>query len=525
MSRSQMPRHQMSRSQMSRSQMSRSQMSRSQMSKCQMSRWDVVIGLEIHAQLQTQAKVFAPDSAEYSKNSNKNVSEITMGYPGTLPVINHRAVEHSIKIGLALNCKIRNTSIFARKHYFYPDLPKGYQISQYELPLCEEGHIDFLVDGKSKRVGIERAHMEEDAGKSNHKSGYSLIDYNRAGVPLLEIVSKPDMSTSKVAAEYARSIRSILRYLEVCDGNLEEGSMRCDCNVSLKPKGQKELGRKVEIKNINSFRFIEKALDYEIQRQTSLLETGEKISQETRLYDSNKNKTFSMRSKEEAMDYRYLPDPDLLPLEVTDEQINKIKESLPELPIERMKRFQKDYGLPEYDSAVLTADKTLANFFESAAKSSANAKATSNWIMGDFLKNLKGSNMTVEDVKFSPGDLGLMVKLIDKGDISGKMGKTVFSEMWRTGDGPKKIVESKGLSQISDPEKIKVIIDKVASSHPDQFKEYQDGKNKLFGFFVGQVMKESKGQANPEMVNEFLRERFKGENLRERLRERFKRET
>jgi aspartyl-tRNA(Asn)/glutamyl-tRNA(Gln) amidotransferase subunit B len=474
-----------------------------------MSNWDVVIGLEIHAQLQTASKVFAPDSAGYSKHSNENISEITMGYPGTLPVVNHMAIEHSIKIGLALNCKIKNTSIFARKHYFYPDLPKGYQISQFELPLCEEGYVNIILDGESKRVGIERAHMEEDAGKSSHKGGYSLIDYNRAGVPLLEIVSKPDMTTAKEAAEYARTIRSILRYLEVCDGNLEEGSMRCDCNVSLKPKGQKELGTKVEIKNINSFRFIEKALDYEIQRQASLLETGEQIVQETRLYDSTKNKTFSMRSKEEAMDYRYFPDPDLLPLEVTDEQISKIKESLPELPIERMERFQKEYGLPEYDSAVLTVDKALANFFEDSVKASENAKATSNWIMGDFLKNLKESEMSVEDVKFSPEDLGLMIKLIDKGDISGKMGKAVFSEMWETGKSPKKIVESKGLSQISDPSAVQAIVDKVVSSHPEQLKQYQDGKNKLFGFFVGQVMKESKGQANPEMVNKFLMERLK----------------
>lgn len=474
-----------------------------------MSNWDVVIGLEIHAQLQTQSKVFAPDSAGFSKHSNENVSEITMGYPGTLPVVNTMAIEHSIKIGLALNCGIKNTSIFARKHYFYPDLPKGYQISQFELPLCEEGYIDFMLDGESVRVGIERAHMEEDAGKSSHKGGYSLIDYNRAGVPLLEIVSKPDMTTPAQAAEYARTIRSILRYLEVCDGNLEEGSMRCDCNVSLKPKGQKELGTKVEIKNINSFRFIEKALEYEIQRQASLLEGGEQISQETRLYDSTKNKTFSMRSKEEAMDYRYFPDPDLLPLEVTDEQITKIKESLPELPIEKMARFQKDYSLPEYDSAVLTVDKSLANFFEETVKVSENAKASSNWIMGDFLKNLKESEAEIEDLKFTPEQLGSMIKFIDKGDISGKMAKAVFTEMWKTGDEPKKIIEAKGLAQISDPEKIKEIVEGVVSKSPEQLKQYQEGKNKLFGFFVGQVMKESRGQANPEMVNKILMERLK----------------
>jgi len=474
-----------------------------------MSNWDVVIGLEIHAQLQTESKVFAPDSAGYSKHANENVSEITMGYPGTLPVVNTKAIEHSIKIGLALNCKIQNTSVFARKHYFYPDLPKGYQISQFELPICGEGTIDFLLDGETVTVGIERAHMEEDAGKSSHRGGYSLIDYNRAGVPLLEIVTKPDMNTPKQAAEYARTVRSILRYLEVCDGNLEEGSMRCDCNISLKPKGQKELGTKVEIKNINSFRFIEKAMDYEIQRQASLLEAGESIAQETRLYDSTKNKTFSMRSKEEAMDYRYFPDPDLLPLEVTDEQINKIRESLPELPIEKQKRFQKEYALPVYDSSVLTMDKALASFFEETVKVSENAKATSNWIMGDFLKSLKESDMNVEDLKFSPESLGEMIKFIDKGEISGKMAKSVFAEMWKTGEEPKKIIASKGLSQISDPEKIKEIVEKVVSNSPGQLKQYQEGKDKLFGFFVGQVMKESRGQANPEMVNKLLLERLK----------------
>lgn len=473
-----------------------------------MSNWDVVIGLEIHAQLQTQTKVFAPEAASYSADVNTNISEISLGYPGALPVVNEKAIEHSIKIGLALNCNIRQTSVFARKHYFYPDLPKGYQISQFDLPLCKEGFLEFSLNGEIKRVGIERAHMEEDAGKSTHRGGYSLIDYNRAGVPLLEIVSKPDMTSGAEAAEYARTVRSILRYLDVCDGNLEEGSMRCDCNVSLKPKGQKELGTKVEIKNINSFRFIEKAIDYEIQRQASLLESGESIHQETRLYDSTKNQTFGMRSKEEAMDYRYFPDPDLLPIYVSQEWIESIKKDLPELPIERAKRFTEDYGLPEYDALVLTADKALSEYFEQTALKSKNPKASSNWIMGDFLKRFNDSGLELENVKITPDSLGELILLIDEGKISGKMAKSVFDQMWDTGDSPEKIVKEKGLSQISDPKEVEKIVDKIIQNSPNQVEQYKGGKDKLFGFFVGQVMKESKGQANPDLVTKTLKEKL-----------------
>lgn len=474
-----------------------------------MSNWDVVIGLEIHAQLQTQTKVFAPEGASYTEEVNKNISEISLGYPGALPVVNERAIEHSIKIGLALNCKIRPTSVFARKHYFYPDLPKGYQISQFDLPLCEEGYLEFSLNGEIKKVGIERAHMEEDAGKSTHRGGYSLIDYNRAGVPLLEIVSKPDMTSGAEAAEYARTVRSILRYLDVCDGNLEEGSMRCDCNVSLKPKGQKELGTKVEIKNINSFRFIEKAIDFEILRQAALLEAGEVIHQETRLYDSTKNQTFGMRSKEEAMDYRYFPDPDLLPIHVSEELVESIKKELPELPIERAKRFTNEYGLPEYDALVLTADKALSEYFESTAVNSKNPKAASNWIMGDFLKRFNDSGLELEDVKITPEALGELILLIDDGKISGKMAKSVFDQMWDSGDHPDKIVKEKGLSQISDPKEVEKIVEKVIQNSPNQVEQYKGGKDKLFGFFVGQVMKESKGQANPDLVTKTLKEKLK----------------
>lgn len=473
-----------------------------------MSNWDVVIGLEIHAQLQTETKMFASDASKFSNHPNENISVITMGYPGSLPVVNQKAIEYSIKMGLALNCDIKKTSVFSRKHYFYPDLPKGYQISQFDLPICENGEVEFMLNDELKKVRIERAHMEEDAGKSTHRGGYSLIDYNRAGTPLLEIVTAPDMTSPAEAAEYARTIRGILRYLDVCDGNLEEGSMRCDCNVSIKPAGAKELGTKVELKNINSFRFIEKALEYEISRQVALKEAGESIAQETRLYDSTKNKTFSMRSKEEAMDYRYFPEPDMLPVVLSDELIESVKSSLPELPRQKAKRFQADYGLPEYDSLVLTADKALAEYFETAAKTSKSPKATSNWIMGDFLKLLKEAKSEISDVKLSAESLGKLVALIDSGKITGKIAKQIFQEMWNDGGDPEAIVDQKGLAQISDPAEVEKIVSKVVEASPGQVEQYRAGKNKLFGFFVGQVMKESKGQANPELVNKFLKEKL-----------------
>jgi aspartyl-tRNA(Asn)/glutamyl-tRNA(Gln) amidotransferase subunit B len=470
--------------------------------------WDVVIGLEIHAQLASQTKIFAGDSATYCEQPNENISTVTLGMPGALPVVNEKAIELSVKMGLALGSEIRKKSVFSRKHYFYPDLPKGYQISQFDLPICEGGQVEFFVDDELKKVRIERAHMEEDAGKSTHRGGYSLIDYNRAGVPLLEIVTKPDMTSPKEAAEYARTVRSILRYLEVCDGNLEEGSMRCDCNISLKPKGAKELGTRTELKNINSFRFVEKALEFEISRQAALLEAGEKITQETRLYDSTKNKTFSMRAKEDAMDYRYFPDPDLLPVELTDDYIQKIRETLPELPKAKAERFQKEYGLPEYDSLVMTSDKTMSIYFEDVAKLSKNSKSASNWIMGELLKNLKEDKVEFEDIKIKAGSLADMIKMIDSGKISGKIAKQVFQEMWNTGEDSTKIIESKGLSQISDPKLVEEIVDKVLAASPGQIEQYRSGKSNLYGFFVGQVMKESKGQANPALINKFLKEKL-----------------
>jgi aspartyl-tRNA(Asn)/glutamyl-tRNA(Gln) amidotransferase subunit B len=472
--------------------------------------WEAVIGLEIHAQLLVDSKMFSPDSAHFGGADNEHTHPVSLGLPGTLPVINKKAVEFSVRTGLALNCKIRRKSVFARKNYFYPDLPKGYQISQYDEPLCENGFVDYFLDGEIKRVGITRAHMEEDAGKSQHSGDFSLINLNRAGVPLLEIVSEPDIRTPAEAAEYARTVRKILRYLNVCDGNLEEGSMRCDCNVSVRKKGTEKFGTKVELKNINSFRFVEKAVEYEIQRQIDCIESGEKIMQETRLYDSTKNRTFSMRSKEEAHDYRYFPDPDLLPVQIEDNFLEKVKSELPELPLAMAQRFQSEFGLPAYDSFVLTTEKALADYFELAAKLSKNAKAASNWIMSELLRELNEAKLEVEKSPIAAEQLAEMIAMIDAKEISGKMAKEVFAEMWKTSKSPKEIVKSKGMSQITDTSAIEKIVDEVMAASAQAVTDYRSGKTKLFGFFVGQVMKASKGQANPEMVNQILQAKLKG---------------
>lgn len=472
--------------------------------------WETVIGLEIHAQLLTKSKMFSPDSAAFGGADNEHTHPVSLGLPGSLPVINREAVDDSIRTGLALNCTIRKKSVFARKNYFYPDLPKGYQISQFDEPLCENGFVEYFLEGEIKRVKIERAHMEEDAGKSIHASDFSLINLNRAGVPLLEIVSGPDMRAPAEAAEYARTVRKILRYLEVCDGNLEEGSMRCDCNVSVRKKGETKLGTKVELKNINSFRFIEKAIEYEVQRQIDVIESGEKIVQETRLFDSTKNRTFAMRSKEEAHDYRYFPDPDLLPLIVSDEWLADAKSKLPELPNTRAKRFQDSYGLPVYDSMVLTTEKDIAEYFEAAAKVSGNPKAASNWVMGDLMRDLNENKLEVTASPISSESLGQLVKMIDDKTISGKMAKDVFAEMWKTKKSPADIVKEKGMSQITDTGAIAKIIDEVLAANPTQVADYRGGKTKLLGFFVGLTMKASKGQANPDTVNQLLQEKLKG---------------
>ncbi len=471
--------------------------------------YEAVIGLEIHVQLQTKSKVFCNSSAEFGGHDNENICPVCTGMPGALPSLNEKALEYSVKTGLALGCDIRKRSVFARKQYFYPDLPKGYQISQFDLPLCEKGAVEFVLNGEKKRVGITRAHMEEDAGKSTHHGEYSLINLNRAGVPLLEVVSEPDMRSAAEAAEYARSMQKIVRYLGVCDGNLEEGSMRADCNVSIRKRGATKLGTKVEIKNINSFRFIEKAIDYEIQRQIDCVETGEPIYQETRLYDPDKNRTFTMRSKEEAHDYRYFPDPDLLPIELDDSYIEKMKRQLPELPLARANRFIQDYKLPEYDAFVLTQERDLADYFEQVAKASGNPKAASNWIMTDLLRELNESKKDVTSSPISADYLGRMIAMIDAGTISGKIAKTVFAEMWASGDEPEKIVKEKGLTQITDTAAIEKIIDGILAANPNEVEQYRAGKEKLFGFFVGQAMKATKGQASPEIVNGLLKTKLK----------------
>lgn len=472
--------------------------------------WEAVIGLEIHAQLLTDSKMFSSDAAAYGGGDNEHVHPVSLGLPGALPTINKKAVDYSIRTGLALGCRIRKRSVFARKNYFYPDLPKGYQISQHDEPLCEDGLVEYHLDGEYKKVRIERAHMEEDAGKSQHQGDYSLINLNRAGVPLLEIVSRPDMRSPQEAAEYARTVRKILRYLGVCDGNLEEGSMRCDCNVSVRKRGAEKFGTRTELKNINSFRFVEKAIEYEIHRQIDALESGETISQETRLYDPTKNRTFSMRSKEEAHDYRYFPEPDLLPVIIDESRLQQIKDELPELPLARAQRFISEFQLPEYDAFVLTQERPIADYYEKTAQLSQNPKAASNWIMTELLRQLNEEKLEVGASPIPPEHLAEMISMIDKKEISGKMAKQVFAEMWKSRKDPKAVVKDQGLSQITDTSAIEKIVDTVMERNASSVEQFRAGKQKLFGFFVGQVMKESKGQANPEMVNQILNRKLKG---------------
>ena len=470
--------------------------------------YEAVIGIEVHVQLKTQSKIFSSDSTHFDAGDNENTSPVTIGMPGTLPVLNRQVVEYSIKAGLALGCKIREKSVFARKNYFYPDLPKGYQISQYDLPICEHGEVKFFLNDIEKTVSITRAHMEEDAGKSTHHGDVTLLNYNRAGVPLLEIVSGPDLRTPAEAAEYGRTIRQIVRYLDVCDGNLEEGSMRCDCNVSVRKVGESKLGTKVEIKNINSFRFVEKAIEYEIDRQIDEVEQGKKIIQETRLYDPDKNRTFSMRAKEEAQDYRYFPDPDLLPVIVTAEQIAKIKTTLPELPLARAARFQNQLGLSAYDASVLTQEKDLADYFEQAGKASNNYKLTANWIMTDLVRELNTHHTSILNSPISANHLAELITLIESGQISGKIAKTVFLEMWSSKKTASDIIKEKGLVQVNDTGAIEKMIDEVLQQNQAQVLEYRSGKTKVYGFFVGAVMKASKGQANPDVLNQILKQKL-----------------
>jgi len=468
--------------------------------------YEAVIGLEVHAQMLTTTKIFCGCSTTFGNEPNSQTCQICIGMPGVLPVLNKKALEFAIRTGLATNCTISGYSRFARKNYFYPDLPKGYQISQYEQPICEHGHIEIIVDGEVKRIGITRIHMEEDAGKNIHEGagGYSLVDLNRTGVPLMEIVSEPDLRSPKEAAEYMKKLRSIVRYLGVCDGNLEQGSLRCDANVSVRPVGQKEFGTRAEVKNINSFRYVEKAIEYEIKRQIKIIEDGGKVVQETRLWDANKNITESMRSKEEAHDYRYFPDPDLVPITVEQDWIDEIKASLPELPDAKSHRFVADLGLPEYDAHLLSSERETAEWFEGTVIAGGQPKAVSNWIMGDLMKLLNEDNKSIENCLIKPPQLAGMLKLIDEGLISGKIAKTVFDEMYKTGKDAAEIVREKGLVQISDSSEIEKIVDEIIARNPKEVERFKTGDEKLIGFFVGQAMKASKGKANPQMLNDLL---------------------
>lgn len=471
--------------------------------------YEATIGIEVHVQLKTQSKIFCTDATDFSAGDNENISPISLGMPGTLPVLNKKVIDLAVKAGLALNCHIRPKSFFARKNYFYPDLPKGYQISQYEEPICENGYVEFSVDNVDRKISITRAHLEEDAGKSTHFSEHTLLNYNRAGIPLLEIVSGPDMSSAKEAAEYCKTIRSIVQYIGVCDGNLEEGSLRCDCNISVKKIGDPKLGVKVEIKNLNSFRFIEKALDFEIERQIDQCLSGKKIIQETRLYDPDKNRTFTMRTKEDAQDYRYFIDPDLLPVIVTEEKIKQMKAEIPELPRQRAQRFIQSMGLSVGDAEILITDKALADFFEEAAIQSGFAKSTANWVVRDVLGFLNDHHQTVQQLKLTSSALAELVQLIEQKVISGKIAKQVFNEMINSGLSAAVIIDQKGYKQVSDTSELEKIIQDVLTASPNQVNEYRAGKEKVFGFFVGSVMKATKGQADPDVVNDLLKKKLK----------------
>jgi aspartyl-tRNA(Asn)/glutamyl-tRNA(Gln) amidotransferase subunit B len=475
-----------------------------------MKKYEVVIGLEVHAQLLTETKMFCRCSTKFGSEPNSQTCPVCIGMPGVLPVMNRKAVEYAILTGLATNCRIAPYSRFARKNYFYPDLPKNYQISQYELPLCENGFVEIVVGDEVKRIGITRIHMEEDAGKNIHeeRGDHSFVDLNRTGVPLMEIVSEPDLRSPGEASEYMKKLRAILRYLGVCDGNMEQGSLRCDANVSIRPVGQNEFGTRAELKNINSFKFVEKALEYEIKRQVSVIEDGGRIIQETRLWDSAAGVTRSMRSKEEAHDYRYFPEPDLPPIRVSQEWIDEIKANLPELPDEKRKRFIGQHGLPEYDAELLTSEKAIADWYERVVESGGQPKVVANWMMGDLMRLLNEENKSVDALLFGPAQMVGMLKLIDDDTISGKIAKTVFEEMYRTGKNAGDIVKEKGLVQISDTSEIEMAVDDVLAKSASEVERFKAGDEKLMGFFVGQVMKATKGKANPKMLNDLLKEKL-----------------
>ncbi len=474
--------------------------------------WEVVIGLEIHAQLATKSKIFSGASTTFGAPPNTQACAVDLGLPGVLPVLNREAVRMAVKFGLATGATVEQRSIFARKNYFYPDLPKGYQISQYELPIVRQGRVEIeLEDGSTKVIGITRAHLEEDAGKSLHEDfhGMSGIDLNRAGTPLLEIVSEPDMRSAKEAIAYMKKIHALVRYLEICDGNMQEGSFRCDANVSMRPKGQHKFGTRAELKNLNSFRFVERAINFEVERQIDILESGGAVVQETRLYDPDKNETRSMRGKEESHDYRYFPDPDLLPLVLDDAFIEDVRRTLPELPDQKKERFMSQYGLSAYDAGVLTATREMADYYEAVATAcGGEAKLAANWVMGELSGALNKHGLEITESPVSATMLGGMLMRITDNTISGKIAKQVFEAMW-AGDGDADaVIERKGLKQVTDTGAIEQAIDDVIARHPQQLEQYRSGQDKLFGFFVGQVMKATQGKANPVQVNELLKKKL-----------------
>jgi aspartyl-tRNA(Asn)/glutamyl-tRNA(Gln) amidotransferase subunit B len=485
-------------------------------------KYEAIIGLETHCQVKSDTKIFCHCSTEFGTPPNTNVCPVCMGMPGVLPVLNERVLEYSVKTGLALNCQIAKYSKFDRKQYFYPDLPKNYQISQYDLPIAEHGHLEIeLVDDDGnatcKTIGITRLHMEEDAGKLVHGgsdrlagSTHSFVDFNRTGVPLMEIVSEPDIRSGAEAAEYGQELQRIVRYLGVSDGNMQEGSLRCDVNISVRPVGQKEFGVKVEIKNMNSFSAIQRAIDYEIDRQIEAIESGEKISQETRLWEEGSQRTISMRSKEGSSDYRYFPEPDLGPIELSAHQLDEWKSQLPELPAAKRHRYENDIGLSAYDTRVLADDRTVAEYFEATLAAGADAKLAANWIMGDITGYLKNEKLTIDRIALKPGELGELISLIQAGTISGKIAKEILPELLTSGGSPKALVESKGLIQISDTGALEAMIEEVLAAHPSELEKYRGGKKKLKGFFVGQVMKKSGGRADPKLTNQLLTKKLDG---------------